>query len=141
MKMNSRNILLAVVAIAALSVLYMRLKPQDPQIAAKPPAPTAASAAMPGPTAAPIAKASVSVDAPTDTHIAARVGESIEVDVSSSKPGEAGVHGLSHEDYEIKAGAVTRIVVAASTAGTFALHFHGTGGEHVPLAVIHIDPK
>lgn len=134
---NTRNIVLAAFAALALAALYAVLRPAEPAAeapAVPPPAEPAASA-----TVAPATEVTqVSVDRPANIRIAVRAGDAITLDVTSSKRGMVSAHGLSHAEYPVEPAKVTRVTLATTVAGMFALHFHGEGGEHVPLAVIEV---
>ena len=54
--------------------------------------------------------------------------------------GMATVHGLTDEA-SVSAGGTTTIHFVANVTGRFALHFHGPGGTHTPLATLEIGPK
>ena len=67
-------------------------------------------------------------------------GDVVDLVVSSKAPGKATVHGLTDEA-NVPAGGISTIRVVASITGRFALHFHGPGGTHTPVAMLEIEPR
>jgi hypothetical protein len=67
-------------------------------------------------------------------------GDVVDLVLSSKTPGKATVHGLTDEA-NVPAGGTSTIRVVASVTGRFALHFHGPGGTHTPVATLEIGPR
>ena len=88
-----------------------------------------------------VSAARVSVDAPDNLPLAARLGDWIELDVDSIHAGVVTVHGLARDEYEIPGAGLIRVRFKATQLGRYPVHFHSAKGEHAPLAYVDVLPR
>lgn len=143
--MRRRHLLVPGVTLAALAGLYAALQPasmagavaaHDICSAGDDIAAVAAAAAQPSGRAIRVA-----VDASSPVATTVREGEVVALDLDAPRAGEVTVHGLSEATYAVSAGPHAQIRFPAARPGLYAVHFHGPSGEHVPLALVEIQPR
>jgi hypothetical protein len=144
--MNTTQTLTAAVAALALAGLYLVLRPDvagDVPVAHGGPAKHGVLPAAAAPASSPAAAGPLvlDVDRPTGASIAVRQGDTVRFAVRSSQPGGINVHGLLADEFPVRPGAPAQVALEAGSPGSFAVHFHGPRGEHVPLATLEVGAR